>query len=383
MPRKNVSSASAAIRRVLKCIGSIAKWIGIIILVLALLVFLQLQVGCRLMSDVVTISPKTFGETHDWPIAGYSRSEESTYLTFPEWYIVYSSEEYANFLEKGRPSQFPYFASIRQFWHGYCNVYTLTKDRYGFNAGNHGMLWVIGVSFSVEYAIKGIYENIIGRFTEWTSSYEKTEEDFFAYRANKEYVAFIYDRPWYEFSFAKRLWHLWADVPSWGEHMIRKSERKLILGLEFGIKAIYGGLIELGTHATYGSAATEIYATVQNASRSVFEKEPRIRKVQEIDTQFDIISIPRYRLFTEIVPALTRQGVQFVDIAGNDEIFFTAIAPRGWNYDLKDGEVLFTMNILTQPWLKRIAVQAPVESLHEILPALEHEGVKIEHIYDY
>src|SRR4051794_14893304 len=34
----------------------------------------------------------------------YARPEEQTYLTLPEWYIVYSADEYAAFLAHNRPS---------------------------------------------------------------------------------------------------------------------------------------------------------------------------------------------------------------------------------------------------------------------------------------
>jgi hypothetical protein len=41
------------------------------------------------------------------------------------------------------------------------------------------------------------------------------------------------------------------------------------------------------------------------------------------------------------------------------------------------------MPILTQPNLQRVAVKAPVKSLHLILADLEDSGLKIEHVYDY
>src|SRR5438094_579819 len=36
------------------------------------------------------------------------RAEENAYYSYPEWYIVYSYEERANFLEKHLSSDFPY-----------------------------------------------------------------------------------------------------------------------------------------------------------------------------------------------------------------------------------------------------------------------------------
>src|SRR5688572_4826745 len=57
----------------------------------------------------------------------YVRDEASTYLTFPEWYIVYSTEEHAAFTDKGAPSAFPYFGSVAQFWSNYGSVCRATK----------------------------------------------------------------------------------------------------------------------------------------------------------------------------------------------------------------------------------------------------------------
>ncbi len=50
-----------------------------------------------------------------------------------------------------------------------------------------------------------------------------------------------------------------------------------------------------------------------------------------------------------------------------DEIMLTAIARSDWNHKISNSEQIFSMKILTQPYLKR----------------LESNGVKIEHIYDY
>src|SRR2546425_11221297 len=87
-------------------------------------------------------------------VKGYFRSQSSTYLTLPEWYIVYSTGEYASFVKSRAPSRFPYFAAIRQYWRYYKQVCRATKRVYPFDAGVHLMLGIIGLSFSVENAVK-------------------------------------------------------------------------------------------------------------------------------------------------------------------------------------------------------------------------------------
>lgn len=313
-------------------------------------------------------------------IKDYSRAEESTYLTFPEWYLVFNPQEYGKFIGENKPSGFPYFKSIGQFWGGYCQVYGITKRNYPFNAGDHLMEAVIGTSFSVEYVVKGVWENTIGRISEWVSG-SQTEEDMYAAKVAQEYGAFIPTNPWYQFPYGEKFVGLWTGTPFFGSHFLRKFERKVFLSLEYGIKTGYALLIKIGTHAVYGVADTEIYVAVKNAPESIFQ-DTRIHKIKNLGNGSYIITVPHYQGFTDTIPVLAREGVEFIDFAGNNEILVTAIAPQNWNSDLKNGAILFTMDMVTS-LEKRIAIQAPTKSLGPMLVQLEAEGVKIEHLYDY
>lgn len=143
----------------------------------------------------------------------YRRDEDNTYLTFPEWYIVYSAEEYAATLKGGRPSRFPYVAASGQYWCAYARAYGLTKGRYAFNGGYHLTLGVIGASFTVEELIKGAYENSVGRVFEWLSFGQTSTEDDYAREVAEQYGAFLHTLPWYEFPFGSSLAGLWKLEP--------------------------------------------------------------------------------------------------------------------------------------------------------------------------
>lgn len=329
----------------------------------AVIFFGNIFFGCRFV-PVPPLAARTIPSVPAG-IAGYARPEESTYLTYPEWHIVYSSAEYARFLKDGRPSAFPYMASVGQFWSSYCTVYNLTNRQYGFNMGDHFMLWVIGTSFSVENAIKSAYEHTAGALSEYAASYGKTTEDDFAYEANVRYVAFINDYPWYEFSFAHELRGLWESVPWYGPHMARKWERRAALTAEWSIKAVYGGFIKLGTRAVYVPAPTDIYARVVDGAGT------------------RVVLLPRYRLFTEAVMRMAREGARFADIAGNGQIFVTAIVPRGWDRVPDGATELFSMDILIDAASKRIGMEIIVPKLSDALLDIERNGARVEHIYDY
>jgi hypothetical protein len=313
------------------------------------------------------------------------RPLEDSYFSYPEWYIVWSYEERAQFLPKNLPSGFPYFASIAQYWRSYCFICGLTQSRHQFNFGDHLSSFVLGGSFALEYSIRGAYEQTIGRASEWTSSHELVEEDAYAARVAREYADFVYIRPFYEFHFAHALKQLWKETPLWGKHPIRKWERKFILSTDYGLEAMYAEILQAASHITYGVESADTYAVIENATDSLFQEFPHIKKIREVGPQSYVAIIPRYQEFTDVSLQLAKHGVRFAQIAGNDEIMLTVVTPKNWTYDLptEEARVLFTEDFLTQRDVKRIALECPVPALHSVLKDFSARKFKIEHVYDY
>lgn len=322
--------------------------------------------------------PADIGEKNRRPV-------EDSYFSYPEWYIVWSYEERAQYLPKNLPSGFPYFASIGQYWRSYCFICGLTQSRNQFNFGDHLSSFVLGGSFALEYSIRGAYEQTIGRLSEWTSSHQLVEEDSYAARVAREYADFVYIRPFYEFHFAHALKQLWKETPLWGKHPVRKWERKFILSVDYGLESIYAWILEKASHLTYGAESDETHTWIENAPETLFQEFPRIKSVKQIGPRSFVVIIPRYQEFTDRAIELAKRDVHFAQIAGNDEIMVTVVVPKSWSYELpaSDGSVLFTESFLTQQDVKRIAIECPVRSLHSVLENLTSRGAKIEHIYDY
>jgi hypothetical protein len=313
------------------------------------------------------------------------RPVDDSYFSYPEWYIVWSYEERAQYLPKNLPSGFPYFASIRQYWKSYCFICGLTQSRHQFNFGDHLSSLVLGGSFALEYSIRGAYEQTIGRLSEWTSSHELVEEDAYAARVAREYADFVYIRPFYEFHFAHALAQLWKETPLRGKHPVRKWERKFILSVDYGIEAVYAEAMQLASHLTYGAESDETYTWLASAPESVFREFPRVKIVKETARQSYVVTIPRYQEFTDLAVKLAARDVRFEQVAGNDDIMLTVVVPKNWTYDLPAGEgsLLFTEDIATQPGMKRIAFECHVVALGAALNHFTSQGIKIEHIYDY
>ena len=363
--------------------------LALVVFVLALVVpLLRAGVECRLRGGGVApemppdAAPAAIQSAKD-ALPGYKRAEEQTYLTYPEWYIVYSADEYAAFIAKHPPSQFPYFAAVSQYWNGYYDVCAVTRGRYPYNDGYHLMLGVIGVSFTAENVIKGAYENTIGRLSEWVSTPELTEEDAYARVVAREYGALTHRVPWFEFPFVETLQGLWQQVPLTGPNVIRKWERRIALSAEYGAKAVYGTLLKMATEAAYGTDEDlRLQVWVKGVTPATLAQLPDVKLVKAFDGSL-IVSIARYDAFTLIANDLALSGVQFIELAGNDDVMLVAIAPRDWSYDLPAGQVLFEMPVLIDPKLKRVAIKVPVTSLHQILQELDKREYRVERIYDY
>ena len=321
---------------------------------------------------------------HDQGSKASARDEEKTFLTLPEWYVVFSADELGAFT--GRPSDFPFFASIGQFWSLYGSIWGATWGKYGLNLGTHVMIAVVGVSFTAEYFLRGLYENSIGLLTEWTSGMTSgsapSGEDLYLRSVAQDYAQFIHLTPWYAYPFWSKLKGLWSVSLRTDAGFLRRWERTFAGTWELAIKSVYAGIIGAATGAAY--APEDLVITAITSKKENVSYDPRVVVSEpEIDRYSQKLTIPRYEPFTGIVSSLAKQGVPFKEIAGNDDIVMTLIAPKGWTMVPSQGQLVHEWPILTAPTQKRVAVAVDVGRLHELIPAFEAQKAMIDHVYDY
>ncbi|WP_321396665.1 hypothetical protein [Emcibacter sp.] len=291
------------------------------------------------------------------------RSGDQTFLTFPEWYLVHSPTEYASYLENNKPSGFPYFAHIGQFWQSYKAVYDRVKEDYPFNGEYHTVVSVIGISTTAEYGVKGAYELTFGRLSEATRTHGMTDEDRIAHQEAQSYADFILERPWYEFDFMGSLSNLWTDTSFFAPDMIRKLERKYFLTSEYLIKAFYAWVIGQGTGASF---------------------EAPIHQTSVITDKNELLMLPRYRPFTYASNGHALKGENFVEIAGNrGTIVLSVWSSADWEPLSIKAKTLFIQPIITIPGQYRFVVELAVSDLAEALRTIKAKKIKLEHIYDF
>lgn len=323
---------------------------------------------------------------------GLNRDEARTYLALPARLVIYSADERAAFLERRPPSGYPYFGSISQYWAGYNAACEVTSREHAFAAGDHVPLAAAGAAFSVEYLLTGVWENTIGRATEWLSSASRswptaapTPEDAFAVRTASEYAAFLHKIPWYDFPFGDRLITLWNGSPMWGPNVIRKWDRRILLTAEYGLKglaALIARQVASPQAADDGHASQLVFAAIDHASASAFADE-RVRELRALGPHSYIVSLPPREGFTETVRLLQSKGVHFLSIAGNDDILLTALAPSALIGTVPADRRVAALPFLTNPLRTRLALRVRVTALAEVLAWLTARGVSIEAIHDY
>jgi hypothetical protein len=108
--------------------------------------------------------------------------------------------------------------------------------------------------------------------------------------------------------------------------------------------------------------------------------------VRSVDSGTELVALPRFKEYDRAGVGLARAGARFRAFAGNDDVLLTAVAPSSWTAGLVEGagaQLLFEQAGLTDRSTKRVALSVPVAALHRVLPALESDGARLEHLYDY
>jgi hypothetical protein len=314
---------------------------------------------------------------------GAARRESDSYLSFPEWHIVYAYEDLAGVLQRGDESQFAYGQQIVGFWANLCGVSRVATSRSAVGLDTKVMLYTIGWSFTAELGIKGAYEKTIGRLFEWVRGPRKTTADQFVARDMQAYAAFLRQTPWYEYPFASRLVAFWREVRLAGPHFPRQLERHAVVTAEYGVKAVYGALIGWASRTALGPADLTIHTVVLGLGADDLARDPRITVVRELAGGRTLIRTPRYQQYTEVLVGLARHGRDVAEIAGNHRILMTVLAPRAPRPALPGATELFAAPIQSRPELRRIGLDVAVEQLAATIRALERAGAAIEHLYDY
>ncbi len=312
------------------------------------------------------------------------RPADQTFLTFPEWYLVFSPAEQAEYAQTATSTTFPLMTHVDQVWDSYAAISTQIAPYFEYNDDYHFMIQFIGVSTTVEYGAKAVYETLIGRMTNTAPGSPLTPEDQFNARYLQDYVDFLAQQPWYNFDYGEQLGKLWFDTDLFGGKVIRKLERRYFLTSELLVKMAYAKLVAMGASSMYQNVILSTAVIVDD-----FPEELTANKAFTVENIFDdgavLARLPRYAAFRPAAIELATSGATFKEIAGNDSaILLTVLVDKADQLENSTkATVLFEQDSQSALSQKRIGLVTTVPLLAAVLNELISTGVEIEHIYDY
>lgn len=347
------------------------KWLGFALLGLVIIIAAPIaytETMCR--GQALQQAAPVHITDPDW-----QRLEARTYLTYPEWHIVYAYEGYGEVLARADPHNFPYSTAITGFWSSLCAL-TQKADELG-KAGLDAKLtiYTIGASFTLEMLFKAAYEETIGRLASLTS--DTSPQDKIEATMAVDYANFLQEVPWYKYDFDGWYAKLMA-APIEG---FRSHERRIALGIEWKAKAAYARVIAKAAGAV-GVDELRMRVAFKGVDADTLKAFSDVEIISKSGGLI-IAEVPRYRTFTKMTEQLLQLGnnAEIIEIAGNDDILISLYSSPKSPDKLRVGEVISTT---TRPGFHdatRRLVAVKVSDLHKLLTALKLD--RLEHIYDY
>lgn len=299
----------------------------------------------------------------------WQRAESRTLTTYPEWHIVHAYDDYARVIAEGDPHEFGYMRAIAGFWTGLCPLKTRADDLGGMTGDQKMTIYTIGVSFTAELLAKAAYEETLGRVATIIRGKTRAPLDEISATRSAEYARFLQQTPWYAWPFAEDAEVLSAEAGA----SFRDRERRLALGAEAAAKGVYAGIIANAV-AGVGADSLRMRSVVTGLSA---DDLAGLDGVTVIGPTGDAVEIEtdRYRRFTRLAEAIALAGGDWVEIAGNDDILFTALSDNAQ----QDGALFSFQRQGYGDYRHLIMLKVP--TLADRLRNLD--GLQLEHIHDY
>jgi hypothetical protein len=306
------------------------------------------------------------------------RNFADTLLTYPEWSIVHAYDDLAAVMRRSSESDFAYLSAIGGYWRNLCALSGRASREGQLTFDMRATLYVIGLSFSAEMGVKGLYETTIGRLSLMARGPVRTGEDRFALGVADAYAAFLRQTPWYDYPFLGTLGRFWREAPFGEASWTRSMERRLALTLEWGVKAVYAqGIRALAAAAP---AKLTIDSVVTGMTRDQLAADPAVTLRGEAGGGL-WVETPRYGAYTAFLRRVAAAGGNMREIAGNERIFVTVIGTRA-----PEGRAfvpVVTADVQAQPGRTRFGLLIPVSELTALIRRLPAEGAAFEHAYDF
>ncbi len=318
-------------------------------------------------------------------VPGYNRVSLASVVATPEWDLVWSSDALRDWLAAGgAPSGFAWMQSVGTFWRSYHAAWREARRVGDVPSGFHTMLMVIGTSTTVEYALTGLYENTVGRLTEWIGGHATAADAVYA-DESRAYSALIHTAGWYRFDFLPYVRKVWRAPFGSGGAIVRSVERKLFLSLLWSVKAAYAQLLTWGLGEEHDTLHRDLVVVGRDTTRTLTSDAV----VHPLGFRgYERIEVPRYAAYEALLGRLADDpSVRLLEINGSPTAVVTLRVPSGFTAPAGAriiAQQLAVPDAPDAPPRQRVVLTLPVEDLLSALSEWKATaGVSMDHIFDY
>ena len=266
--------------------------------------------------------------------------------------------------------------------------------------------------------------NTMIKFTKMAQTQEEKEQELFTYLYNRpgylrdniqtyltspewlnvdtsqEYAKFIEHTPFYEYPYFQNIVVYWkVFFHSW-KQAVREKGKLAILTSPYTFMNLFIGImmsIEYGTKGLISVPIKWINSGKEPKTIKLLIKDPKqelnllencikiIERYPSVDMQ--LIEVPRYKEFLDIIIKLADTQITIVEIAGNKDIqlkiCYKTSKKNFLNFELNGCEKLYTWHLKTKPSYTYAALKADVKQLREIIKYCQTNDVEILYIHDF
>ncbi|MEP3279469.1 MAG: hypothetical protein ABJN26_08775 [Stappiaceae bacterium] len=356
--------------------AGLLRWIAavaILFLIGLAIPVIYIETSCRAKPVRSVFVSRILDEQFHGPEAG-------SYLSFPQWQIAYTYDQFAKTLEGSDENTFNYLRAVIDYWSSYCVTNQLAM-RYGAtDFSERAPSHLSGMSFTAAMAFKALYEETFGRMFANFRGQEKTLQDRFIADTATDYAAFLKNSAWSEYNFDQATKGLWAQPM---EGPIRSWERRLAIGLEWQVKSVLASL----NSALFSSSESDkseiprLSVVAGLAAEDLAEIEGL--RVTQTGPEMSIIELPNNDAVTVTVLEILSKGGEFLEVEGNDDILLSFIRPNRKGGPLPFGYPAVWHGSRSGYGDERVLYSAKVSNLGPIIALFADEGLRLERIYNY
>ncbi|GLQ35412.1 hypothetical protein GCM10007939_16950 [Amylibacter marinus] len=287
----------------------------VLAILVALLVLMSpaafVEIGCRTDSGRALYQPILPRE--------HQRALADSYLAYPRVQIAHSYEEYAKVIATDNPHHFNFLSALENYWATSCQLVKAADISGGSDLSVRSDLYISGIGYTADIALKAAYEETIGRISAGTRGAQHSPLDKESAKMARDFAALIADADWYNYDFAtdnQMLAQRRTGTP-------RDSERRIALGIEFSAKHSLASLLRAisSDHDT----TTKIHSIVSNISEDALLRIPKLRIVQSRPEGIQI-ETSGGEVLSEIIQLIALQNGEIIEIAGQDRILVSTLS---------------------------------------------------------